>query len=244
MLNEKMEGLGALGLNRETSRRGFLKLGACAALTTAMVGAFGTVVRANGLDESTAGLIILANAKGLIVANPTRCTGCRRCEGACTEYNEGVSSPTLARVHVARNLQFGPAGAREGGRLEGEYGDFLVVQDTCKQCPHPVPCATACPQGAIVADPTTGARIVDTTKCIGCGLCQGACPWEMIQVNPVTAKATKCFLCGKCVEACPTSALMMVPWVDQTKTIPPRQAALKVTVNSVAQDCAPCHVKQ
>jgi len=41
-----------------------------------------------------------------------------------------------------------------------------------------VPCATACPENAIKADSVTGARIVDTAACIGCRLCQYACPYS------------------------------------------------------------------
>jgi Fe-S-cluster-containing dehydrogenase component len=245
MLNEREErdGMEKLGLTRVTSRRGFLKIGASAGLSLAMVSAYGSVVKAAGFNASTSGLVIMTNAKGMILADPTRCAGCRRCELACTEFNDGKSHPAVARVQVGRNYNFGPQGVRSGfHHTEGQFGNLRIVQDTCKQCPHPVPCATACPQGAISADPTTGARVVDSSKCIGCGMCTGACPWEMIQVDPQTKKATKCFLCGECVGACPTGALKMVPWKDQTKNTPARQASFKlVGTSAVTEGCGPCH---
>ncbi len=244
MLNvqEETQRLNLLGLHRPTTRRGFLKLGASAGMTVAMVAAFGGIVKAAGFNGSP-GLLIMTDAKGMILADPTRCVGCRRCELSCTEFNDGKSQPSIARVQVGRNYNFGPGGVYMGfNRSEGEYGNFRLVQDTCKQCPHPVPCATACAQGAIVADPTTGARVVDTSKCIGCGMCTGACPWEMIQVDSDTKKATKCTLCGECVAACPTGALKMVSWKDRTKSSPPRQAAIKLSGSAVVQNgCAPCH---
>ena len=43
-------------------------------------------------DGSAAPLIITEQAEGLVVADPTRCVGCRRCELACTEYNDGKAS--------------------------------------------------------------------------------------------------------------------------------------------------------
>lgn len=240
---EEMAGLDRLGLGHETTRRGFMKLGASAAVSLAMVSAFSEMVSASNFSAS-AGLLIVTNSKGLILANPTRCSACCRCELACTEFNEGATYPAMARVHVSRNVLYGPTGASQGGRQQGIYGNFLSIQDTCKQCPHPVPCATACPQGAIAADPTTGARVVDPQKCIGCKLCEGACPWEMIQVNPATQKATKCFLCGECVAACPNGALTMVPWADQTRTAQPRQSAFKVVGSATFQEgCNPCHGK-
>ena len=232
----KLEQLSA----HETTRRGFLKLSASAGVSLAAVSAFSGL--ASSAAMSAPGMVILSNAKGMILADPTRCVGCRRCELACTEFNDGKSQPAIARVKVGRNYNFGTQGAREGfWRGDGEFGNFRLVQETCKQCPHPVPCATACPQGAIAADPATGARVVDADKCIGCGLCSGACPWSMIDVDPDTKKATKCFLCGQCVGACPTGALQYVSWKDRTKDTPPRVAAMRITSGDAASNCAPCH---
>ncbi len=224
----------------ETTRRGFLKLSVSTGISLAAVSAFGGLAARSGFAAPA--MPILTNAKGMILGDPSRCVGCRRCELACTEFNDGKSQPSIARVQVGRNYNFGSEGAREGfWRGDGEFGNFRLVQDTCKQCPHPVPCATACPQGAIVADAQTGARVVDAEKCIGCGLCNGACPWQMIQVDPDTKKATKCFNCGQCAEACPTGALRLVAWRDLTKTTPPRVSAFKITAGQAAAECAPCH---
>jgi len=55
-----------------------------------------------------------------------------------------------------------------------------------------------------------GAVLVKEEKCTGCGLCVMSCPYGMIQIDPVTAKASKCDLCGgepACVEHCPFGAL-------------------------------------
>ena len=73
---------------------------------------------------------------------------------ACTEFNDGKNDPVLARIRIGRNIWYGPGnpGARP---LQGVWGDSTVYQDTCRQCAHPVPCANACPQGAIRVDPKT-----------------------------------------------------------------------------------------
>ncbi|MGE5508991.1 MAG: 4Fe-4S dicluster domain-containing protein [Chitinophagales bacterium] len=225
-----------LGLSAETTRRGFLK----ATLGTAVgFSALGLLAKKAG----SAPFVILENASGVILADASLCAGCKRCELACTEFNDGKAQPTMARIKVSRNYNFGPKGVQRAGKAEGgEWGNFRIVQDTCKQCPHPVPCATACPHSAIVADPKTGARIVDPTKCVGCKICQKACPWEMMSFNEDTDKATKCFLCNgapKCVKACPLSALKYIPWRDLTKDAPIRHAAL--AMNPKANGCDSCH---
>jgi Fe-S-cluster-containing hydrogenase component 2 len=191
-------------------------------------------------------LIIMDQAEGIVIADPTKCVGCRRCELACTEFNEGKAAPSMARIKVARNANFGPKGVYAGLRGQGNWGDGLIVQDFCKQCPHPVPCATACPNDAIVMEPKTKARMVDSKKCVGCQLCQKACPWEMMSFDPDTNKATKCFLCNgkpKCVEACPAAALAYAAWTDLTDKTPVRTASTAPIPPEKASACIECHKK-
>lgn len=189
-------------------------------------------------------LIIMDQAKGLVISDPTKCVGCRRCELACTEFNDGKASPTISRIKISRNLNFGPKGLYAGQRGQGTWGNGLVIQDLCKQCPHPVPCANACPNDAIVVKPPTNARVVDPNKCTGCKMCLRACPWEMISFDSDTNKATKCFLCDgkpKCVEACPAAALSYIAWTDLTDKVPPRVVPTAVVSPDKAQSCIDCH---
>jgi Fe-S-cluster-containing dehydrogenase component len=185
-------------------------------------------------------LLITEKATGLVVADPTRCVACRRCELACTEYNDGKAHPAISRIKVWRNINFGTSGLSGGLRGHGNWGSGLIIQDVCRQCPHPVPCADACPHGAIEVKPPANARVVNPSRCTGCRICLKACPWEMVSYDPDTAKATKCFLCdGKpeCVEACPSGALSYVPWLDTTGRTPPRVAP----GSGRTAACAECH---
>ena len=150
------------------TRRGFLRL----SLWTA-----GGIVLLEPLSVfGGTGLAIIENAGAVILADPSRCVGCGRCELACTEFKTTARpSPPCPGSRSAATWPSGPwpFGAEPASGL---WGNGLIVQDTCRQCHHPVPCAEACPVQAIVADPATGARRVDPARCTGCRLCLNACP--------------------------------------------------------------------
>ena len=229
--------LRSLGIDQGLSRRGFLKLSGVSIVGISALGPF----LARGASEP---LIIMEQAEGIVIADPTRCVGCRRCELACTEFNDGKAQPSISRIKVSRNLSFGPKGVSLGQNGHGNWGNGLVLQDLCKQCPHPVPCANACPNDAIVVKPPVNARVVDLDKCVGCKMCQKACPWEMMSFDPDTNKATKCFLCygkPKCVEACPAAALTYAGWRDLTDKVPPRTVPTAIVPPAKAAACDRCH---
>jgi Fe-S-cluster-containing dehydrogenase component len=190
-------------------------------------------------------LVLMEPSKGLVVADPMKCVGCGRCELACTEFNFGKASPTLSRIKIGRNLNFGPDGISPYREGKGNWGDGLIVQEFCKQCPHPVPCANSCPENAIALAPSTNARVVDPVKCTGCRICLKACPWEMVSFDEETRKAVKCDLCNgkpKCAEACPAEALSFVSWYDLTHRIPPRILNTAQPSSDRAVVCQQCHM--
>ncbi|MBI5652766.1 MAG: 4Fe-4S dicluster domain-containing protein [Chloroflexi bacterium] len=225
------------------SRRDFLKI--VGAGTAGLVIAQVVCVQVDAAPSAQADI---AKPKGMVIGDPTRCTGCRRCEIACTSFNDGKNQPSLARIKVARNLNFGPDGAQYGYQRQtpGHFGNFLIVQETCRQCAHPVPCMMACPNGAIEVTGPVNARIVNTTKCTGCRQCQAACPWDMTVFDEQLKKASKCHLCNgepECVKACPNAAIRFVPWQDRSKDIPKRWVvpAYLATPPNVSSTCGSCH---
>jgi Fe-S-cluster-containing dehydrogenase component len=231
--------LSSANLNSPFSRRQFLKWSGISVIGISALSPL--LARSAGKP-----LIIMEQAKGIVIADPTKCVACRRCELACTEFNDGKAKPSISRIKVARNMNFGPHGAFGGQNGQGVWGNGLVTQDFCKQCPHPVPCANACPNDAIVLNPSTNARMVDEKKCIGCKMCQRACPWEMMSFDDETNKATKCFLCNgkpKCVEACPAEALTYALWRDLTDKVPARVVPTAVVAPEKAAACNECHKK-
>lgn len=129
---------------------------------------------------------------GHIVPHPELCSSCRTCELVCSLVHEGVASRTQARLKVT---------------ADPIKGVFTI--ETCKQCLAP-DCLYACPvDGALAIDKKTGARIIDEDKCIACGACARACPYNangaIIRLHPEKNVYIKCDLCGgnpQCVKSC------------------------------------------
>ena len=224
-------------LNRPITRREFL-------VTTGVIG--GTLLMGAGTG-AVEREIFPENALGMVIGDPTRCVGCGRCELACSEFNDGKAQPSIARIKVGRNYNFGPMGIQKGlGKGEGIFGNHRIIQDICRQCPHPVPCQLACPYDAIEVVPPLNARVINIDKCQGCRICQQACPWGMISFDEEINKATKCHLCNgdpECVKACPSGALRYLPWKDMTKQIPARfvRTGFVEIPKDVQGKCGNCH---
>ncbi len=198
-------------LERRTSRRDFLKQSGKgvvgAAVSISILSLFTDSAEAKGI----------ALADGIVISDPVKCTGCRRCETNCTAFNDGKAHPYIARVKVGQNYNFGLNGPALGYRYdEGQFGDFTIIAETCRQC-ESARCVNVCPMDAISADPKTGARVINKKKCVGCGRCAVACPYDIPVVDPEVGKSTKCTLCeGKpsCAKGCPTGSIKFVSWKD------------------------------
>ena len=122
-----------------------------------------------------------------LVVDSDKCTGCRKCELACSFEKEGVFNPARSRIWIE---EVGFPG--------------IPVPLICHQCTN-APCAEVCPEDAISLDTSTGAYVVDVVACIGCGKCVDACPWGAIDLHPESGMAFKCDLCHgkpKCIDAC------------------------------------------
>jgi Fe-S-cluster-containing hydrogenase component 2 len=125
---------------------------------------------------------------------PALCTGCMRCELACSYMQTGTFQPARSVIRVSpfeRHTSYAPY--------------------TCSQCQEAW-CLQACPVEAIDISPV-GAKVVHGDRCVGCKLCTIACPYGTIFYNPETQKAFKCDLCGgspACEAACPTQAIAYV----------------------------------
>ncbi len=75
----------AVEVDASLSRRRFLLVGG---LSVVGLSALGPHLAA----EAAPPVLVLPQAKGLVLADPTKCVGCRRCELACTEFNDGKAA--------------------------------------------------------------------------------------------------------------------------------------------------------
>ena len=92
-----------------------------------------------------------------------RCIGCNACTVACKQENSL------------------PEGIFFTKTLSAEYGTYPNVGPTyiptiCNQC-EDAPCERVCPSGATYTR-EDGIVMVDADKCIGCGSCAVACPYD------------------------------------------------------------------
>ena len=126
---------------------------------------------------------------------PERCTGCMRCELACSYEQTGTFQPSKAVIRVS---------SFEGHTSYAPY--------TCPQCAEAW-CLTACPAGEMPMASTGQAKEVADDVCVGCKLCTIACPYGTVFYDPDSHKAFKCDLCGgkpACATVCPTQAILYV----------------------------------
>ncbi len=182
-----------------------------------------------GMVISTVGIAGTATFNGVQAVSPkppkkrygmlfdeTACIGCNACSEACREVNdvpEGVSRLTITRSNPM-----------------GEYPNTHYKFDriSCQHCDN-APCVYVCPTGAAYIEPDTGIVDVNSDKCVGCGYCLAACPYQVRFFHPQTGSADKCNFCrdtnlaqGKqpaCVEKCPTGALVFGDLDNPNSTI-------------------------
>ena len=144
-----------------------------------------------------------------------RCTGCKTCEMACKDCYDLATDVAYRKIY-----EYG------GGSWSQDENGFYVpdvftyyVSMSCNHCDDPA-CTKVCPTGAMHKDDETGLVSVDAQKCIGCGYCHMACPYNAPKVDRSVGHSVKCDGCAErvaagmtpiCVEACPQRALAFGP---------------------------------
>jgi carbon-monoxide dehydrogenase iron sulfur subunit len=147
------------------------------------------------------------------------CVGCRVCEAVCSFVKEGESNPAKSRCKIVRSV---------------ENNILYKYRVQCQQC-ETAACLAVCPAGAIAED-AQGVKFVEESKCIGCRMCEIACPIGAIFVVADRGVAVKCDLCRgldgpQCAKFCFAGALhyvaeekagMFVARTRSRKVLPPQ----------------------
>ena len=141
----------------------------------------------------------------------TRCTGCKTCEMACKDYKDldlGVAYRKVYEVTSGETV-------RDANGCFTSTCTSYPLSLSCNHCDDPA-CTKVCPTGAMHKDAETGLVSVDADKCVGCGYCHMACPYNAPKVDRSKGHSVKCDGCAErvaagekpvCVEACPARAL-------------------------------------
>jgi tetrathionate reductase subunit B len=145
---------------------------------------------------------IAAKRWGMLV-DQRRCIGCHSCTVACKSEN---------------NVPLGYWRSWVKGIQKGSFPGVgnMFLRRLCNQC-DTAPCVQVCPVQATVRRDEDGVVIMYYGKCIGCGMCISACPYDARFFNPIRHTADKCDFCAAridnglrpaCIDACISRALV------------------------------------
>ncbi|GGI76931.1 formate dehydrogenase subunit beta [Shewanella hanedai] len=177
------------------------------------------IILSSGTSELTpAAQVRRKLAKVAKLFDATKCNGCKACQVSCSEWNDLRA----------------PVGSFQGSYqnpmdLSSECWTLMKYQEVerdnklnwrfthsaCMHCDDPA-CLTACSTKGAIVQRANGVVDFDSDKCIGCGYCVVACPFDVPRLDPIDQKAYKCTMCSDriqvgqepaCVKSCITGAL-------------------------------------
>jgi formate dehydrogenase iron-sulfur subunit len=147
------------------------------------------------------------------------CIGCKACEVACQEWNDlhAVKTEQVGSYQTLPSLDANLWNLIRFHEQELDGGGlaWLMRKDQCMHCADPG-CLAACPAPGAIVQYANGIVDVNPEACIGCGLCETGCPFNVPRLHPTTGKMAKCTLCvdrasvglePACIKACPTGCL-------------------------------------
>jgi formate dehydrogenase iron-sulfur subunit len=158
-----------------------------------------------------------------MLVDVSQCIGCKACEVACKQWNRNPArmAPAFTGSYQSHaNLDAATwtlIKFRESITAKGDV-NWTFQKHNCMHCTE-AGCVLACPVDALTHE-ENGVVNLNFDKCIGCGYCEEACPFDAIHVDGqlwgTNKKAGKCTLCfdrisngllPACVQACPTDCI-------------------------------------
>jgi formate dehydrogenase iron-sulfur subunit len=133
-----------------------------------------------------------------------------------------VGHGELPAIPAARNREISAAGDEEAQAMPAAGNiDWLFMSDVCKHCTN-AGCLDACPTGALIRTEYETV-VLQADVCNGCGYCVPACPFGVVDRDPIDGRAGKCTLCydrlqdglePACAKACPTDSIQFGPYEE------------------------------
>lgn len=131
------------------------------------------------------------------------CSGCRKCEIACSIFHESSIWPEASRIRIFMLIP------------------GIEIPHLCFQC-EDYPCVENCPTNALSIDNSTQTVKVEEEKCTACGTCIEVCPGSIPHLHPERKKIVICDFCGgnpQCVKVCQESNWKALELVKRDKNI-------------------------
>lgn len=144
-----------------------------------------------------------------------KCIGCQACTVSCSVENQAPIGQFRTTV-----LQY------EIDKGDGSAPAMVSLPRLCNHCDNP-PCVPVCPVQATFQR-EDGVVLVDNERCVGCGYCVQACPYDARFINHETQTADKCTFCEHrlevgllpaCVESCVGGARVIGDLLDADSEI-------------------------
>ena len=175
------------------------------------------------MRSGTSGLTPAAQARHAVkevakLFDATKCTGCKGCQVACSEWNDlrapvgtfqgSYQNPMELSSECWTLMQFHEV-------VRDDKFNWNFTHTACMHCGEPS-CLLACSTAGAIIKRADGTVDFDADKCIGCGYCVTACPFNVPKLSPKDHKAYKCTMCAdrlaagmepSCVKTCVTGAL-------------------------------------
>jgi len=143
----------------------------------------------------------------------SKCMGCRGCQVACKQWN-GRQAVTTKNTGGYENPPALSASTWTRVEFYEGYGQWSFRKHQCMHCTE-ASCEAVCPSGAI--SHSGEVVLIDQQKCVGCGYCVVACPFDAVHRDDPRGTAQKCWFCfdrvsngltPACAKTCPPKAIL------------------------------------
>lgn len=115
------------------------------------------------------------------------CIGCRSCERACSTAYYKTEDRDRSCIRIEE-------------KQDGGFGIRI-----CTQCGA---CGQVC-NTEVLRPNAQGVYMLNRKECVGCLMCVGFCPEQVMVQDDSRSEPSKCVACGLCVKACPTGAIWL-----------------------------------